>query len=118
MRAYSLILICIIASGCVGTAKTLSFDPVDASTVVVSNELPVGAVMIQRVAVEHCYDPFGPRTTNLEVLSALKEKAAGIGANRLRRVSYQRTGLMSTCFSSGGILASAVAYRVENVNDQ
>lgn len=113
MRVYIFMAVCLICGGCAGGAQQATFAPVDPSTVIVSDELLPGAILLQRVTTELCYDPFDARPATREVLNALKGEAAAVGGNRLRHISYRRTGLLGRCAAGGGIMATAVTYRVE-----
>jgi hypothetical protein len=107
------IVLYIVLCGCVGGAKPLTVAPVDPTTVILSDYLPNGAVMLQRVTVEVCYTPLELPPSNLLLLDAVKDKAASIGGNLIRNISYNPTGLLSRCSFAGGRVATALAFHVQ-----
>lgn len=84
----------------------------NSASITVAPDLPVRATVMQRVSTMICAgNIIAPLPSGADLLSALQNEAAAIGAAGIYKVKYAQTGLLDRCGILPGMEATAIAYR-------
>ena len=105
------VAIALALAGCASPSRNRAVG--SGAGVTVAPDLPLHASIMQRVSAMICADSFiAPTPANADVLKALQDEAAAIGAAGIYKVKYAPTGLLDRCGLLPGLEATAIAYRM------